>query len=692
MTFTGIEVISRGKFLGIPDGIVVSLNPKMDLLAVSMNKMSVWVFRLSGERVYSVNNRSQIVHLCWNSSGKFFSISGSDGLVKVYDSNDGTLVNRFATNSALPITLTAWTSVNIEKSIGEDDYSPYLNMFHMDILQLMPKLSNEVQEVSSSTSSGMAPLDPHLKSLNPMSISMTSTNVDDSALDYLLVVNSDSLLTITFNNLFTVPDIELPLQCKFLHHSMAEDILSQYFLAQDNDKNLLLYKFRFDVSPLIRRKNVFDIIRWCSHLTSILNHATDQITNLKSSSANLYKYFDRQLSNLKDALYENVDLTTNFPTPQEVEDKIVQTLLHIFLTGETPENLHDYWLNQFGERALVRLSEEGNKVFDQHRKILFSQIILGFEKAIVILSEIEAVLKAAHDLYDETYSIELKVVASAMDQAQNIIQSVYDFIFAMNSEQEHFNLFLSWVKVEVLEKISKMDDLDLFYEDHLLGETEGPEVMKYVDKMMLRPKIISFLGLELPDNEVLVHNSTPDALLEKLVKDLRDLVQAELLPGFQKYMLGISSFDQLLKLSVDLPAETWSIHLHKETVVVPFCQDRSICILYFSKEEQHWQTQIELNEQIISFELVDSKRIITLSKDIESRYSLRIISLPDVQGVFSVELLPSETFRFDDAHISEPTFLSVSAIENPQKAQVCILGPTKREFMIFKILQSQLSN
>lgn len=688
MASTNLDVVSSGKFIGVPDGIVVSVNPKMDLLAVSMNRMSIWVFRLDGERVYSVNNRSQITHLCWNASGKFFAVSGSDGLVKVYDSNDGTLVNKFSTDTSLSITLTAWASVDIDKSIGNDEFSPYLNMFKMDVLKLMPKLSNEVSQVSTHASTGMVPPESLLKSLHPMSASVTSTADDESALDYLLVVSSNSLLSVTFNNLFTVLDIQLPGPCTYLRHAMAQDMLSQYFLARDPDGLLLLYGFRFDVSPLVRRKHIFDLIRWCSHLTSILNHVTDQIAHLETTAANFYAYFDRQLSNLKDLLYENVDLTTNFPTRQEVDDDIVKMLVKAFLTGEIPESLHDFWMNQFGQRALVRLSEEGNSLFDNVRKTVFAQVILGFEKAIVLLSEIEAVIKAAYDLYEETYHIKKTTLTEALLKAADIIERVYDFIWQINLEQEHFNLFLSWIKVEVLEKLSKMEnDPELFLRDHPQVDATGPEVLDFIDKLLLNPVMGDFFNVDLLANEVLLPRSLEEKSLDDDVKELRDLVQTELLPGFQKYISEVSCFDELLKLPIDLSSGTWGLHLDQETLIVPYSTKNSISVVYFSKEKLVSRTDISVDGEVMSFELIDAGRLVVLVKNVHGMHQLKVVSLPQTHGRYSAnDLLLTQDFDFDAASpIAEPSRLSVSTSDTPQKTLICVLGGTKRDFMLFKV-------
>lgn len=99
------QILQVGKLIGIPDGNVLSCCPRMDLMAISMNKTSVWMFRFNGERVYSINNKARILELQWNSSGKFFAVSGTDNLIKIYETNTGALVNKFATNTSLPITL-----------------------------------------------------------------------------------------------------------------------------------------------------------------------------------------------------------------------------------------------------------------------------------------------------------------------------------------------------------------------------------------------------------------------------------------------------------------------------------------------------------------------------------------------------------------------------------------------------------
>ncbi|EMG47722.1 hypothetical protein SBY92_002468 [Candida maltosa Xu316] len=64
--------------------------PYLNLIFVSMNKTSIWCYRINGERIYSINNKSPIKHITFDEH--FFCLSGVDNLIKFYNSNNGQLI------------------------------------------------------------------------------------------------------------------------------------------------------------------------------------------------------------------------------------------------------------------------------------------------------------------------------------------------------------------------------------------------------------------------------------------------------------------------------------------------------------------------------------------------------------------------------------------------------------------------
>lgn len=87
-----VTTLYNGKLplaLADPNGIFTWC-PHLNLIFIAMNKMSIWCYRMNGERIYSINNKSIVKHIAFYR--EYFCLSGTDNLIKIYDSNNGQLV------------------------------------------------------------------------------------------------------------------------------------------------------------------------------------------------------------------------------------------------------------------------------------------------------------------------------------------------------------------------------------------------------------------------------------------------------------------------------------------------------------------------------------------------------------------------------------------------------------------------
>lgn len=665
-----LTVLSTNKFNGFPDGNILSWCPKMDLLAVSMNKTSIWVFRLNGERVYSINNRSQIVHLGWNSSGKFFVVSGTDNFVKVYDSNTGNLVNKFATSMGLPITLTSWCSMDVERYMAElESHSPYQDFFKVDVLKHMPKLSNEVD--SFFTESGIV----SLNSTAQLSVSVTSTNENEALLDYLLVVNSNALMTITFNNLFTVSDVELPENCTYLKHTMTKDLFTQYFLVEDDETQLHLLQLHLSVSGGTTRRRLIEIIRWCSQIVSILNHISDQLNHIVTEAKDFLVVFDRHFCNLKDSLDDS-----------GAEDgSIIDTLTDILLTGLIPTLLKDYWLNQFGERGLTRVSSVGNSAYDSARKSLFTQIILALEKLIILLSNLEGIAKTAKNAQQETFGMEIDSIENSIRSSQDLLTKFYGFIWSVNEEQELFNKFLNWCKVEVVEKLSKEEqDAESFFTTHPTMSFKVSEVLQYLNCHMLNPVFMRYLRVDATGNGVLLQTPEDDLDLHTSIDSLQHELNNTLLKGIQEYISREVKFTQATQIPVSPGQAMCNLKIFSGDLFVTSVQNSCLSIVRF---DEHATTKLEIQfpATIIAHELIDETKLLVLHllDDQSSRLDLLSVSTTSSTVQFGeLQSLKSVSFN-QTTHIKQPTLMAINGTDDPIIG--CVLDASKQHYMVFRL-------
>lgn len=664
------DIIASNTFVGFPDGKIFSWCPRMELLAVSMNKTSIWVFRLNGERVYSINNRSEVIHLVWNQSGKFFGVSGADKFVKVYDSNNGALINTFATSTVLPITLTDWCSVCTFEDSSKSKLT-HLDFFKVNTLGGMPKLGNEIDRIGSETKAFSS------STIQPV----TNTNEDESVLDCLIVVNADALMSVTFDNLFIVPDIELPDNCKFLKHGVAGDMFRQHFLVEEENGDLSLKGVTLDMSVPEQKKHLVNIIRWSSMLVSITNHINEQFRLIVKEAQEFVTLFDRHLGNLKDSLYSEVDLTTEFPQPADVEAKIIDTFMHMLLSGLIPANLKDYWLNQFGERGLLKISSVGNSAFDNARKTLFSQIILALEKCIVILSNMEAVVLAETTLHGLDFGISLEMISKSIYLAKQLIKDFYEFIWEIKEELEAFNKMLNWLKVEVVDKLAKEEsDPQSFFSQHSTMEFKASTVMDYFEQYLLDPAFLKYLPVNTSNNEVL--NKSNLALdLQQSINELIETVDTQLLKGLRNDIRTKVKFKDSTTLQIQPKQVECQLNLSDSGALVTAAKGSKLLIIRVSGVDQQ-KLELDLGEQIISHEILNGNRIVVLYRQSEVNYKFELYRINFANN--GVELSNSITFN-QSTFIKTPAYMSISGMQEESLGIACVLDASRKQYVVLRL-------
>lgn len=680
-----INVLQNGRLLGLPDGNVLSCCPKMNLLAISMNRTSIWMFRFNGERVYSVNNKAQILGLQWNLSGRFFAVSGSDNFVNIYDTNTGELVNKFATHTSLPITLISWASVKLEINAASEKALPFIKLFQQDLLKDLPKLSHEVNFYDTERAGGVISLQNASAKSQSMSISATNTNEDDSLLDYLLVVNANAMFTATFNNLFTVPDIELPEDCKFLRHEVKDDFFNQAFLAEKSSGELVLYKMEFSLSEPRQLSYVLEILKYASLLISMLNHITDQVNEMQKEATAFIALFDRYLSNLKDAIKEGS--STEEDTSDISEDELVEVLMEIVLTGDVPDYLNDYWLNQFGERGLNRLSKTGNDLYEATRKTAYAQVILAIEKILIILSDVRGICLACSNLYGDPLGMNVETLENSIELGKSMLVSFYKFILEFNEEQEQFNVFCNYVKVEIIERLSKQEsDMELFFKAHPEIEVSSTVTMHYIDHYLTRPKIAAYLDVRTSTNDVVFQSTLEEGSLIKKLTNFKIEINQKLLPGIQEYIAGKSVFKLLgtmkaLKANVDC-----HMVFSNDKILIARKSESKLDIFTFDKVGNKKSHEIEFPGVILSYELMSDSRIVLLLERSNELRELMLFDVPKSGSNIAFEnLVIKQVLPFDTQSAFIPTYMTLTKDPSSSSLTGCVFDKTRRNYVIFKI-------
>ncbi|OBA20193.1 hypothetical protein METBIDRAFT_44233 [Metschnikowia bicuspidata var. bicuspidata NRRL YB-4993] len=665
------EILASHKIVGFPDGNIISWCPQMDLLAVSMNHTSIWMFRLDGERVYSINNRAKILHLQWSHSGKFFVLSGTDHAIKVYDSNNGKLVNLFATCAEQNISLVSWASVNVSKSISPyDDSVPYQDLFRVEILNNMPKLGNEVDPANS----------PYTSSL------VINTTDSDTFIDYLLVANGDQSVSVTFNNLLTVTGILVPNSTfSFLKHAIGEDFYRQSFLVRDSLSQLHLQDLHIDVSEPRNRSHFFDSIRYACQVISIMNHINEQFCAMQNEAKEFIALYDRYLANYKDLLYADVDVMTDFPLGDDIEEKVVLDLGAMLLTGLIPASTKDYWLNQFGERGLMRLSALGNAVYDNIRKVVFTQLILGLEKLIILLSYLEGLSKAADLMRDDDYGINLESVQKAITLAQDFIKKTYGFIWKLNDEHEYFNQYLNWLKVEIIEKLSKEDtDPESFFADHPALEFKSSLIMEYFSDYMFDSVLMQELDLDCSNHEILTKRDRPGQILKSQISDL--LTQLKfMLAGMENFFRQKVVFEPAVPLDTPSDGKQSNLEMFGTNKLVTSADINALHVTKFAGTASNMN--MIFPGRIVWHRLLDEENVLVLYEvNLASRKldMIRFNIRPCTMSYDDLSVLKSLVFN-SGTTVKVPSFVTINSVENPSNMMALILDESKKDYMLIRI-------
>lgn len=615
-------VVSSNILMGLPDGRLLSWCPTMHLLTICMNRTSVWVFRLNGERIYAINNKSPITHLRWSPLGKYFCVLGADKLIKIYDSNSGTLVNEVPSPLALAPGLVSWNSVAIDIH-GEYDIG------NVDLVGFLPKLD---------AADDVAP--PH-----------------SAAIDFLTVVAANAVMSLTFNNVFTIDDIELP-QYNYLHH-VTDNLFCLHFLIEQ-DGVYSLVDVTLNVNKALQ-PDLAKIVCLCSQLISTCAHVRHHLSTLAAECTPHVVLFDRYLLNLKDSIGDDC-----------LQTRMLNVLYDMLLTNLIPLDLKDFWQNQFGERGLKRLTKSGNSLYDSIRKTAYSQVVLALERMLLILNSLEGLSRWFTDSSDAPeLTLDCEALTSVVDAVKSTIKAVYSLVWDINNEQRLFNKFLTWCKVEVLDKLHhEENDIEAFFKANSSASYKLSEILAYLNTYLFEPKVFDYFQVD-ADLDLLTKGTTSKNLMvsHTSVEDACTLFLDKLRDSVRR---SIAFSDPV---PVGLPAQTHTTrvaYVDNDILITGICDSR----LHLIRGDVKRMVQFE---SVVTYELLGSHVAVLHETgggrrlDLISCQSL-LSSHLELTGLELVELVRSSKFP----QVTSPTFLAVS------KDHGCLLD-SQRNYVVFRI-------
>ena len=598
--------------MGFSDGIVVSWCPVLNLLFVSMNKMSIWVYRLNGDRIYSINNRLIIRHIDFISDGSMFCVSGIDNTVKVYDSNSGKLVK--VLYDFRNIALVSW---NVHNYIPTGKFE---DLYSIDIILQLPKLL-----------------------LFP------------STLNYLVIVD-DTDITINFNNYLTVKH-KIDAGGEIVGHLHNNNLFKQVFvLKKENSHRFLCLNSKLSS---LDKKYLLTVIQSQCKLVALITHIESQFTQINDQIVPFLQLFDKYFGLL---LLEY---------PGEPKSVIKNYFANYILTGLIQKSSKDFWLNQFGERGYKRLSTIGNSCYDNLRKIIFSQIILAIERVTIIANELLGLAKwviSSENAFN--FGLSPASLEKLLDVSGKLLKESYRYIQSINDEQALFNNFLDMTKHELIDKLTKEDELEAYYK--INKSFNYSQVLKYINQNMFHSILVPYSRIDTNDYEILQLAESNEE--EPTIIEIFDEVSAcngELIDSIKEFFPSIFSSNECLEFK------------DFENITIK-SNDGETAVVCGMKEQA-----IELMRITSSFEITEKKRV-TVSGLINYRlhenhlillYKDKIVQIDtgDIWGS-SLQTVELNSVNYSEIHVTidNPSIMATSDCFG------CVLDENKQNYMVFK--------
>ncbi|CAK7894615.1 hypothetical protein CAAN1_02S04830 [[Candida] anglica] len=690
--------ILENKFVGSADGNILSWCPTMELITITMNRMSLWVYRLNGERVYSVNNRSPITDIAWKPDGQSFSLIGIDGVCKIYDSNSGRLVHviepgRLPGQPILNITQTInWClqKTTVPSTIGNPLFS---GLFDLDLSTCLPVLPH-------STS-----IDSQFTYTSKVMVDDISSSISLHESDYLIVVDSRKNISITFHSLFTVNSIVPPLGIdRFLQHTSTFSEMSKQFFLINHQQEFSLLQMNLNIDSY--GSYMVEITSQCSKVLAILGYLEENFEILSKDTKPFIDLFDRNLTNFKDCLYEGVDLTVHFPTEKESEDKMSASLYDILLTNLIPESQRDFWLNQLGERGLKRLTTLSVTAFDMVRRTSFCSIVAALERLITILSRLEGLSKwldseaAGQNEGSNGIGLSSEALSIAISLSGKLLQVVYKFIWEMNEEQKLFNSFLEWLRSTIVERLIKEDDIlnNVSLNEKLLQPNTYKinDIMKYINEYLFRSRLLKYVKID-SNPEVITLPDSPTYLIDEF-QGLKQSLNDNLLHQVRTMIKSNVTFESCIPLSLDATQKQHRIQISSNDIdgyIVSINESNSILSLIrfrVANPQEFATIHIDFSTEctIQKCEIINAEEIIMLSSasGIRTIDSLRITELDFTQNGIHIpykELNSQKSRSFSHDGSKEDQFNPAYVATGGSISKIfgCLLDENKQNFLIF---------
>ncbi|OWB64728.1 hypothetical protein B5S33_g655 [[Candida] boidinii] len=680
----------------------------MDLITFVTTDSSIWVYRLDGQKVWSISvEGTEIERVTWRPDGKIMAAACVDGVVRLFDSNTGGLVSVLKTEDAAkgnPENIN-WFSRNL----NFQGLNKYESLFKIDISKSLTKLSP-----LSSKSTQVA--------FTAKIVNNEMIRCDNSILDFLVVCSETAVISTTLYGVFNIGEYVIPQLANtyslVLASGSSKSLESQFFLIEKEDGIFLSRVNSMYVSyfgPILP-----EVTLNCSKLIGLLSYFQEALELLMQQAKPFTDYTTRILSLLESEIKEkNTETTAKNPantgTVNDIsvsskennrgvanseENGILNTLddlCDLLLTGIISDATKIWITDYIGDRGLKRWSKLGKSCYDNFKKVLFYDLIPASEQLLVLLTNISGLADWKTKTAD--LSLDPENINNSIEIGKSILKELYHLLFLVNEEGNGFDSFIDWLTF-ILNDITGNSNDDMV-------QSKTSDIIDYMTNGLLYSKLLKRLN-NLKDSDTTSNN------VFSMFKDLRKSCDNTLTSVRQSISEKVSS-DDLVHIS-ELGASGCRIQIvdnsirNNEEGLILILKDKpeidifnfgildpgntlsKLTVTFTAKfPELSKANKVKVEAEIIQdkeiivlifYNIGDAKYALLLSLDI-TRLSANFANHESSQSVSVNDSHILKLKGYDSSSDFVPRYLSINS--NDKRRIGCVVDDSKTKYLIFEI-------
>ncbi|OWB71576.1 hypothetical protein B5S31_g1266 [[Candida] boidinii] len=691
---------------------IFSWCPTMDLITFATTDSSIWVYRLDGQKVWSISvEGTEIERLTWRPDGKIMAAACVDGVVRLFDSNTGCLVSVLKTEDTNTGNIKNPENINwFSRKLNFQGLNKYESLFKIDISKSLTKLSP-----LSSKSTQVA--------FTAKIFNNEMIRCDNSILDFLVVWSETATIYTTLYGVFNIGEYVIPqlenTYSLILASGSSKSLESQFFLIEKEEGIFLSKVNSMYVSyfgPILP-----EVTLNCSKLIGLLSYFQEALELLMQEAKPFTDYTTRILSLLESEIKEkNEETTAKNQTSAEVVNDIsgssndnnnasansedngilntLDDLCDLLLTGIISDATKVWITEYIGDRGLKRWSKLGKSCYDNFKKVLFYDLIPASEQLLVLLTNISGLA----DWKTKTADLNLdpENINNSIEIGKSILKELYHLMFLVNEEGNGFDSFINWLTF-ILNDITGDSNDDMV-------QSKTSDIIDYMTNGLLYSKLLRRL------NNFKDSDTTSDNIFA-MFKDLRKSCDTTLTSVRQSISEKVSS-DDLVHISESgasgckIQIVDNSIHNNEEGLILILKDKPEIDVLNFGIQnpgntlnkltvtftekfpELSNANKIKVEAEIIQdkeiivlifYNIGDAKHALLLLLD---RTKLSLISFANQQSSQFVSVDDSHILKlkeYDNSSDFVPRYLAINS--NEKRRIGCVVDDSKTKYSIFEI-------